>query len=109
MPTGLLSELMLKFEASATDLILLILGLFVVGFVVVLERRRTEQIKINEKRRDEQIRELWSQINENKRKYAALNAWTYGAAVAIQAHTQIKLIKQSANGESDFTLNRDIN
>lgn len=49
------------------------------------------------------------ELKENKRLYHQVDKLTFGIAIAIQAkHPEITLVNQSANGEGDHALKRDV-
>jgi hypothetical protein len=98
---SLLDSLLVAFNATPMDVLILFMGIAFATFVIFSIARA-------EKSRKESNKAIWDAINENKRKYAALNAWTYGASVAIRVHTGVNLLKQSADGQGETALNRDI-
>ena len=83
--------------ASVPDLIIMIMGLMFAAYVFLRDRQK-----------DRQIETLFSEVKEINGKYAQLDKLSFGMAIAIQRRTGIKLVKQSANGEGDHTLDRDV-
>ena len=73
-------------NGSPVDLAMFIMGMGVL--FLVLEQRKD--------------------VKELRRLYHQTDKMTYGIAIAIQKKTGIKLVKQSANGEGDHALNRDV-
>jgi len=67
-----------------------------------------ESVDKDIKIKDREISLLFKKTDENKRLYNQVDKSTYGIAIAIQKSTGIELIKQSADGKGDHTLNRDV-
>ncbi len=83
--------------ATFPDIIIIIMGFMFAGYVFLRDRQK-----------DRQIETLFSEVKQIREKYSQLDKLTFGIAIAIQRKTGIRLVKQSANGEGDHTLNRDV-
>ena len=83
--------------ASVPDKMIFIIGMMFAAYVLVRDRQKSNQIKL-----------LFEENKECRRLYHQVDKLTYGIAIAIKLKRKQKLIKESANGQGDHALNRDI-
>jgi len=82
---------------TTPDIIIFVMGIMFAGYVFLRDRQKDRQIEI-----------LFSEVKEIRAKYSRLDTLSFGMAIAIQKRTGIRLVKQSASGEGDHALNRDV-
>lgn len=113
------TDLLEKLGGSPADFVMAAFIVILALYVVMRDRHCKEQIEKLEKRMDARFKsvndrhtstadKLWSEVNTVKGKYHQLDKLTAMLAIAIQRKTGLKLIKQSADGQGDHALNRDV-
>jgi len=85
--------------ATTPVIIIFIMGLMFAGYVFLRDRQK-----------DRQIETLFSEIKQVRATCARLDTLGFGTAIAVQCmqNKEIKLIKQSADGDGNYTINRDV-
>lgn len=93
---SLIARLLDQSGATVADLVIVIIGFLFALYVINRERSKEKTFK-----------DLWTKINKADDRCHRLDALQYGTAKAIQAkHPDIKLIKESADGDGDYSLDR---
>jgi hypothetical protein len=99
---------MIALDASATDLILIIMIVIVgtVGFYINQSLKRDiERMRLDNKAEHDK---LWTEIRALQERYHRLDALNFAMAKVLEmAKTgKAKIVRESANGDGDYTLNR---
>ena len=90
--------------ATNFDVFIVIVGVL---FALYVRARDNQAAKRDDVHRED-IRALWAEVKELRHKYSQVDKLTYGIGIAIQRRTGVKLVKQSADGDGDTTLNRNV-
>jgi len=101
-------EILVFMGASPADVFIALLGVIFAAYIIRRDKSRERRVNEERQRNRADRAKMWAELKENRRLYHQTDKSTYGIQIAIQKATGIKLIKQSANGEGDHTLNRDV-
>jgi hypothetical protein len=96
MLEGFIYRMLEALEASPSDLVIVLIGLLFALHTFVQHRRQQNTIE-----------KLWAEIRHLDERYHRLDALNFAMSQVIKIKTGVKLIKPSANGDGDYTLNRD--
>ncbi len=90
---------LIELGATAPVIIVFVMGVMFAGYVMLRERA---QKKLNDI--------LFTESKELRHKYSQLDKIVFGMGIALQVkhNKEMELIKQSADGNGDYVMNRDI-
>ncbi len=94
--------------ASPFDTVLILFGFVFAGIVFFKARRDKAAADEKDKNHVKRLDAHATDIKELRRLYHQLDKHSYGVSIAIRKKEDIEIIKQSANGEGDHALNRDV-
>jgi len=83
--------------ATPAVIIVFVMGVLFAAYVISRDVQQRDTTRLQ-----------WAELKELRQKYHQVDKLTYGIGIAIQRKTNIKLFKQSADGDGDNALNRDV-
>lgn len=119
MPDSLLWRTLAEWGATPVDFLIVFMGFAAVAFFYALsshvrkefERLRDDFKDGSSRLRDDTRKELdkaWDELGKANERYHRLDTLNYGMAKAIQSRTKVKLIKEDANGDGDYSVDRSV-
>ena len=119
MPDSLMWRTLAEWGATPVDFLIVFMGFCAVGVFYALskhvrsefERLRSDLKEDSNRHRGETRKDLdkaWVEINKVNERYHRLDTLNYGMAKAIQSRIKVKLIKEDADGDGDYSVDRSV-
>ena len=108
MPDSLMWRTLAEWGATPVDFLIVFMGFAAVAFFYALSKHvRGEFDRLRNDSRKE-LDKAWDELNRANERYHRLDTLNYGMAKAIQSRTKVKLIKEDANGDGDYSVDRSV-
>lgn len=108
MPDSILWRTLTEWQASPVDFLIVLLGVIVVLIVYRMHIDQKKEIDRLREKISKSNDELWREIRRANERYHRLDTLNFGMAKAIQSRIKVKLIKEDANGDGDYAIDRSV-
>ena len=108
MPDSLMWRTLAEWGATPVDFLIVFMGFAAVAFFIFLVRHVIGEFKSLKSDLRNELDKAWSELNKANERYHRLDTLNYGMAKAIQSRTKIKLIKEDADGDGNYAVDRSV-
>lgn len=119
MPDSLMWRTLAEWGATPVDFLIVFMGFCAVGLFYAMskhvnsefERLRSdvkEESSCHRAHTRKELDKAWDELGKANERYHRLDTLNYGMAKAIQSRIKVKLIKEDANGDGDYSVDRSV-
>lgn len=119
MPDSLLWRTLVEWGATPVDFLIVFMGFAAIALFYAMHnhtRKDFDRLRADVKDgafrlRDDTRKEMdkvWDELGKANERYHRLDTLNYGMAKAIQSRTKVKLIKEDADGDGNYSVDRSV-